>query len=129
LMAEVYLIVSADWDDYSVHAAYKDERRAEAVAKRENKRCGCDEYSVQVVPLDVDRGERTQYCVVVDIQTGEEIADRRYTRNLDPWTEQEEEAGWSSAVTWAWSTRGYKVAVKAARDKRARLQAEEAGVG
>ena len=129
-MAEVYLVVSGEYSE--PHAAYTKKEKAQEIVDRLNGTGEYGEYAVEAIPLDVDRGVRTVYCVWIDRATGEEIKDRREARvHNQPWEcEAGEERDWGrEEILGACSTRGFDVALKAARDRRARLQAEEAGVG
>lgn len=132
-MSKVFLIVSGRHSDFEVHAAYTHEDVAKRIAKTLSGKCNVfwEPYGVVGVSLDEEPQVAPIYEVEIDAETGEECAEERCHWIPRPWSEEETDTAWHlvrAGTIRGRSTRGYDVALKAARDKRTLILAEQAGV-
>lgn len=137
----IYLITQGTYSDYRVVAACLDKKTAESVRKKLIRMGGGPFHSyndVEAIPLVHGPDEVlvcTTYYVRVD-EEGQEIERWQWSeRSIGPYrdfTRTEDVKPTPVAPRQAvvgMSTRGYKAALKAARDRLAQLKAEREGVG
>lgn len=126
-MKSVFLVVKGDYSEYSVMCVCPTREVAEAVAEKFNagkeewqSEAGVEEVNFLENPNEALR--RTWYCVQIDEEGNERGRSMYNDWNFNPKFSER------AMPHYAESTRGYDVALKAARDKLAEAKAKREGL-
>ena len=125
-MEYVYIVTVGEYSDYRIAAVFDKEEKARKYCDKNNGNY-FGEYRVEVYPLNNPDTAKNKPITAVKINTDGEVIESiedtywhtGYTSGYD--TEKIE-------CVWGNSTRGYDVALKVARDKLNRIQAEKEGL-